>query len=152
MNPFLHVNDHSTPCILWPHIATQMWCLARLLPLMVGEKIVEDDPSWANFLLLLTIADYVLAPVTSQDMVAYLRVLIGDHHQAFKDIYPHCRITPKMHYLIHYPECMERYASVCVTCMLIVLTVSIFLQVWTLSSVLVYAFREKTQLLQRPRP
>ena len=60
---------------------------------MVGEKIDEDDPSWANFLLLLTIADYVLAPVTSQDMVAYLRVLIDDHHQAFR-ISTHTAILP----------------------------------------------------------
>ena len=90
-----------------------MWCLARLLSLMIGNKIDKDDPYWDNFLLLLTIVNYVLAPVISKDTIAYLSVLIDEHHQVFKDLYPHCRITPKMHYIDHYPESIERY--LCVT-------------------------------------
>lgn len=85
-----------------------MWCLARLLPLMIGEKVNEGNAHWVNFLLLLSIVDYVFAPIISNDSVAYVRTLIEDHHQAFKELYPHCRITPKMHYMVHYPECIER--------------------------------------------
>ena len=93
------------------HVAAQMWCLARLLPLMIGEKLECDSAPWGNFISLLEITDYLLAPNTCDDIIAYLKVLINDHHQVFKSLYPYCRITPKMHYLIHYPECMKRYAS-----------------------------------------
>ena len=86
-----------------------MWCLARLLPLIIGEKIDFNNAPWENFLLLLKITDHLLAPVTCDDIISYLKILISDHHQAFKSLYPHCHITPKMHYLIHYPECMKRY-------------------------------------------
>lgn len=90
-----------------------MWCLARLLPLMIGNKIKEDDPYWLNYLLLLTILDLVLAPVTSRDIVAYLRTVIDEYLRGFKQLYPHCRIIPKMHYLVHYPDFIERYIVVC---------------------------------------
>ena len=88
-----------------------MWCLGRLLPLMIGNKIKEDDPYWLHYLLLLTILDFVLAPVTSRDVVAYLRTLIDEYLHGFKQLYPQCRIIPKMHYLVHYPDMMERYYS-----------------------------------------
>ena len=110
----LSSNDHALkqtgkpnkPCstvLLYYYTASQMWCLARLLPLMIGERIDDDDLYWNNFVLL-TIVDYVLAPVVSKDCIAYLRVLIDDHHQSFKALYPNYRLTPKMHYLVHYPD------------------------------------------------
>lgn len=60
-----------------------MWCLSRLLPLMIGEKVSETDARWQNFLLLLEIMDYLFAPVLSDDHVAYLHTLIEEHHMAF---------------------------------------------------------------------
>lgn len=86
--------------------ATQMWCFGRLLPLMIGEKIEENNPHWDNFLLLLSIVDYCLAPVISKHWTAYLRMIISDHHEEFKKLYPSFRLTPKMHYMVHYPEMM----------------------------------------------
>ena len=66
--------------------ATQIWCLARLLPLMVGDKIDEADRNWKNLLLLLTIVDYTFAPVISASMIAYLKEMIHDHHTTFLEI------------------------------------------------------------------
>ena len=37
--------------------ATQMWCLGRFLPLLIGHHVPEGDCFWENFLLLLTIMD-----------------------------------------------------------------------------------------------
>ena len=84
-----------------------MWCLARLLPLMVGSKIPNDDPHWCNFLLMLTIVDYVFAPVLAPDRREYLKELIDDHHKSFIQLYPTCSVIPKMHYMIHYLEMIE---------------------------------------------
>ena len=73
---------------------------------MIGQEI-DDDKDWKNYLLHLKIIDYI-APVVSDDMPAYLRELIQDHHLAFKALYPTAPIIPKMHYMIHYPKWMVR--------------------------------------------
>ena len=78
------------------------------LPLMIGERVPANDEHWNNFFLLLTILDYIFAPVISPDCIAHLKDLIDEHHQCFRELYPTCSITPKMHYIVHYPECIER--------------------------------------------
>ena len=89
-------------------VASKMWCLGRLLPLMIGDLVSEDDETWELFLLLLTIMDYVFAPKASGDSVAYVRMLINDHHAKFRELYPECSVIPKMHYMVHIPSWMER--------------------------------------------
>ena len=86
--------------IHFKHVAAQMWCLIRLLPLLIGDKVPETCPHWQNYLLCTTV-DYLLAPVLSLDSVAHLRMIINHHHIGFSEFYPSCRIT---HYIIHYPE------------------------------------------------
>ena len=64
---------------------------------MIGHLVPDDDPHWLNFLLLLTIIDYLFAPVISSFGVDYLRVIIDDHHSSFTELYQSCNIIPKMH-------------------------------------------------------
>ena len=54
------------------------------------------------------ILDYVFAPALTHEAVANLKVLIDDHHHMFKVIFPNSPITPKMHYIIHYPDLILR--------------------------------------------
>uniref|UniRef100_A0A1X7VWZ9 Uncharacterized protein n=1 Tax=Amphimedon queenslandica TaxID=400682 RepID=A0A1X7VWZ9_AMPQE len=89
-------------------ITAQMWCLCRLLSPMTGDKIPESDLRWQNFLRLLSIMDLLFAPKVSQDDIAYLSVLIEDHHSSFSQHYPSCNITPKIHYMVHYPTWISR--------------------------------------------
>lgn len=89
--------------------ASQMWTLARLLPLMIGEYIPSNDPYWENFLLLLTITDYVFAPITSVEIADYVATVIDEHYQKFRQLYPNSPIIPKMHYNIHLSEWMKLY-------------------------------------------
>lgn len=88
--------------------ASQMWCLGRLLPLMLGEDVPLGDQHWECFLLMLTIVDYVFAPVISNDDIPYLKDLIQEHHEMFREVYPLCPVIPKMHYMIHLPEWTEK--------------------------------------------
>ena len=74
-----------------------MWCLARLLPLMIGEHIPQDDDRWELYKTFLTILDYIFAPNTDQDIIEYL-----------SELYPNCSITPKQHYMVHIPDWMEK--------------------------------------------
>ena len=89
-------------------IASQMWCLARFIPLLVGDLIAERDGNWENFLSLLQIIEYVFAPIITEDKTSYLEVLIDNFLREFKEIYPERSLTPKMHYLIHVPLWMRR--------------------------------------------
>ena len=119
------------------YVAAQMWCLARFLPLMIGEQVPENDRKWRNYLLLLEIVDYLFAPVLSQHVVAYLSVII-EEHQGFIKLYSECSVTPKIHYMmIHYPEWISR----CIYHYVFVhkFHVCYNLQVWPISELLVHA-------------
>ena len=90
--------------VLYFLIATQMWCLARHLPLLIGDLIPEQDIYWQN---LLRIEEILFAPVTSVPLAAYVRVLVQEHLQNFKKLYSH-NIIPKQHYMVHYPRQIVR--------------------------------------------
>ena len=86
-----------------------MWCLAINLPLLIGGLIPEDDEHWGLFCDLLEIMRIIFAPTVNANQVAYLQVLIQNHHEKFKELYPDCSITPKMHYMVHMPRTILRY-------------------------------------------
>ncbi len=70
--------------IFFFNLASQMWCLGRLLPLLIGIDVPAEDQHWECFLLLMTIVDYVFAPVTSMDVLDYVKELIETHHLLFQ--------------------------------------------------------------------
>lgn len=89
--------------------ASQMIALITELPLLIGDRIPEDDENWNSFLILLKICKIALSPRCTPDTIAYLRVLIEEKLFVFKKLYPDRRITPKMHYMLHYPAQIEKY-------------------------------------------
>ena len=83
-----------------------MWTLAILLPLMIGDKVPEDDPHWLCFLLLLEITRFCSARTVSTASAAVLAAFIEQHHQEFCRCYPTVKMTPKTHYMVHFPQQM----------------------------------------------
>ena len=81
-----------------------MYLLGRLLPLFMGKYVPEGDSWWDNYLLMLQITDYLLAPELLPEEVAHLKVLIEEHHTTFATLYPDLSIIPKMHYMVHMPR------------------------------------------------
>ena len=55
---------------------------------MIGSFIPESDDHYKNYLRMLEIMDYLMAPEISEDDVSYLKLSIEDHHTAFLDLYP----------------------------------------------------------------
>lgn len=51
--------------------ASQMWCLGRFLPILVGDVIPEGYKCWENYLTHLDIMEEVFAPVTSVERMDY---------------------------------------------------------------------------------
>ena len=54
----------------WPyvilHVASQMWCLYRLLPLIIHEWILEGNCDWELFCDLIKIVDIVFVPIITK--------------------------------------------------------------------------------------
>lgn len=88
--------------------ASQMWLLSRLLPLMVGDCVPEDDSHWICYINILRILCIATAFEITQDAVAVLQMLIEDYLRQFNALYPGT-ITPKMHYLLHLPRQIQLY-------------------------------------------
>ena len=47
-----------------------MWCLARILPLLLGDLVQSNEESWDNLLQLLQIEEVVFAPTTTTILAA----------------------------------------------------------------------------------
>ena len=84
--------------------ASQMWLLAILFPVLVGDLIPRGDNNWDCFLKLLRICEVCASPSLSIDSAAYLEILIEEHHQEFVNLYPNQAIIPKMHFMVHFPS------------------------------------------------
>ena len=89
--------------------ASQMWLLMRIFPLLVGDLIPREDSHWQCFLKLMCICDIATAPSISTDTVAYLELLIEEHHSEFCNLYGNDLIIPKMHFMVHYPRQMLQF-------------------------------------------
>ena len=104
--------------VLWLHsafplpplTATEMWCLGRFLPLLVGDLVPEDNAHWEHFLQLLQIIDYLFAPRTSIAITQHMAILIQDFLLTWRELYPSRSLTPKMHYSVHFPAWAARWA------------------------------------------
>ena len=60
-------------------LASQMWLFGRILPLIIGEFVPEDE-HWDLYLRLMETVDLLFSPSTSDEYAAYIAVLINDHH------------------------------------------------------------------------
>ena len=84
--------------------ASQAILFVRMLPLIIGKKIPENNTHWNCFLLLRKICDILLSPVVSEGLCSTLKDLIRDHHSLYLSLYGDSNFTPKFHFLIHYPS------------------------------------------------
>ncbi|XP_030248211.1 uncharacterized protein LOC115566456 isoform X2 [Sparus aurata] len=89
--------------------AHENWALIRLLPLIVGSLIPEGDSAWQVLLTLKDIVELVVAPVHTPETIAYLDFKISEHRDRFLAVFPEETLTPKHHFLEHYPTLIENY-------------------------------------------
>lgn len=89
--------------------AHENWTLLRFLPFVIGHIVPEDEPAWLVILDLKDIVELVVAPVHTDETVAYLEAKIYDQRQRYLDLFPHVKLLPKHHYLEHYPQMIRRF-------------------------------------------
>jgi hypothetical protein len=108
---YLGADASSQPCVVncqgtkLGGQAAENWCLIRLLPVIIHEKVKDaNDPVWQVLLLLRDIVELICAPKISEADVCYLNLLIDEYLQSRQDLFPECGLKPKHHYLKHYPR------------------------------------------------
>ena len=84
--------------------SSQALLLCRLLPLIIGDCIPENDLHWKCYLVLLKIMDIVSSPILSKGHCSVLKLHINEHHSMFKSLNGESSLTAKFHFFCHYPK------------------------------------------------
>lgn len=83
--------------------------LCSVVPIIVGPRVDPADKNWINFLRLIQILFIATAPYCSRESASLLQILIAEHHNEFRRLYPRQSFIPKMHYMVHLPSQMLLY-------------------------------------------
>ncbi|XP_065664658.1 uncharacterized protein LOC136086294 [Hydra vulgaris] len=115
--PYGFHDSRNVPCKIRNHSisanghlsgkAIENWCLFRNFPITIIDYLsihCDNLPSfWEVFLLFHQISDILFSFTIKHDQITYLTYLIANFLYMFNIEYPD-KMTPKMHYLIHYPR------------------------------------------------
>lgn len=113
--PFQDSDKLNKPCevdlVKLRQSASQMFCLVRLLPLMLGNVIPRVDEHWQYLLLLQQILDVVFSRAPPEGSSDQLEYLIAQRFLMRSKLYPNKKSTPKDHFLTHYPAVLQNWSS-----------------------------------------
>lgn len=98
--------------------AAENWCLLRLLPVTIGDKVDPRDPVWQLMITLKELVELVCAPKITTAQVAYLNIVVVEYLETRKAVFPSDHLKPKHHYLLHYAS--------------LILKMGPLLQLWTM--------------------
>jgi len=84
--------------------AGRMWCLLRLLPLMIGRLVPDSDLHWCFLIELKCIVEMIFSHKISECHTAFMVLKVQDHLAAYQELFPGRNLLPKHHYLLHYPR------------------------------------------------
>ena len=89
--------------------AARSWCLLRLLPIMIGSYVPENDAHWLFLIELKDIVEICFSYKLSESHISYFRLKIQDHLCSFLDLFPNTKLLPKHHFLLHYPDAIQKF-------------------------------------------
>lgn len=89
--------------------SSQMKVLFHNLPIMLRNFFTKTDKHWMNFLNLLNIINLSLTYCYDNHTINQLNELIESYVNTFITLYPHINLTPKFHFLRHFPLQMANY-------------------------------------------
>lgn len=93
---------YSSLIIFFLYIASQMWLLGRLIPVLLGKYVAPNNKKVEELSAVANIIDLLFARRTTEDTPGILHYMICEHHSNFISLY----ILTKMHFLIHSPRIM----------------------------------------------
>lgn len=66
-------------------------------------------------MILKDITEVVVSPIHTEGSISYLDTLISEHHHRLLEVFPDFKLTPKFHFLEHYPDMIKCFGPlVCV--------------------------------------
>lgn len=110
--PYKWSDKRNCPQPIAPHFnlrksvggnAHENWCLLRMMPLMIGDKVPEDKPAWEVLMNLKDVVELVMAPLHTDETIGYMHSKISEHRYRYFEVFPEEKVRPKHHFLEHYP-------------------------------------------------
>ena len=89
--------------------AAQKWQLYLIMPQILGQYMDEGNDAWLCYLLLREVTDLVFAPVIERSCLTFLEDLIAQFLTHYVSVFGVGQLTPKHHYMIHYPRLISLY-------------------------------------------
>lgn len=89
--------------------AHENWCLLRLLPLMIGTKVQEEEQAWQLLMTLKDVVELVMSPTHTDESIGHLDSLIAEHRHRFSSVFPQGKLIPKHHFIEHYPQLIKAF-------------------------------------------
>uniref|UniRef100_T1IH55 DUF4218 domain-containing protein n=1 Tax=Strigamia maritima TaxID=126957 RepID=T1IH55_STRMM len=90
----------------------QRQCVSiMIVSFFVGKYVSKDSECWMVYLLLRSICGIIFTQKQLPEQLSYLLICISDFLELFHHVFPEERITPKMHYITHYPRLIIQYGS-----------------------------------------
>ncbi|KAL1479153.1 hypothetical protein MTO96_052092 [Rhipicephalus appendiculatus] len=74
-----------------------------------AEGVPEGNSHWEVYLAYRHIADIILAEKIPKSSVPYLHVKVEEFLELYTVQYPNAAVTPKLHFLLHYPKYILKY-------------------------------------------
>lgn len=75
---------------------------------MIGDLVPEDTESWHFYFKLKSIVNIITTPYVNLRSLNYFTILISEHHEMYRTVFPQVTLKPKHHYMLHYSEIMRR--------------------------------------------
>ena len=88
------------------------WTLLRLLPLIIGEVVPENDSAWSVILELKDIVEILVSSSFTEESLSYLEAKIFEHRKLLIEVFPDVKLKPKHHFLEHYPGLIRCFGPV----------------------------------------
>ncbi|CAC5376006.1 unnamed protein product [Mytilus coruscus] len=89
--------------------ASEMLSLISILPFIMARKIERGNKKGLTFLKLIQITFVCHSPDEAQETVEDLQKLVESHHMNFRQEYPKASVLPKMHFLVHMANQIQRF-------------------------------------------
>lgn len=106
--PMFEADKLKGDCKLTLTAATVL-TLIYVLPFILSLKVPLSNEKFLNLIRLIKITNICTSPYALQVTPGQLANLIVKHNETFKIEYPTITLTPKFHYLIHFPRQIKNF-------------------------------------------
>lgn len=102
------INEHHLKQGFLVMSSSEMSALVTYFGIVIGDKVLEDDPYWQLYLLVIEIIHIVTSFENNLEELHLLQRLITDHHKLYVELF-HEPLKPKFHNLLHYARKIEDF-------------------------------------------